>query len=281
MNKKMTVELVDITPEIAENYLKYNNKNRKPSDNHIKFLINEMTNDRFLENGEAIIFDKENILSDGQHRLIAIAASGKTYTIPVVRGVEVIAMATYDTGKNRSAADVLSINGFKHSVQLSNLTTGIDLYVNRRSKTKGSSRGNRRDIMSNTQVLQFVQLNYDWMKEVVKKSQNIGNKQKPRVLSFSQLSLLSYLLGGESPTEDHYNYIKCVCGVTREANTASSYLFNKLYNSKINKEPLNFYWVIGMFIKGWNYYSDGNPSVRFYKFENNKPIPKINKITTI
>ena len=70
-------------------------------------------------------------LTDGQHRLMALLNPGKSYHIPVVKGVNVKSMATCDTGKNRSASDVLSINGFKNASLLSSL-------IKYKYKNKGS-----------------------------------------------------------------------------------------------------------------------------------------------
>ena len=111
----ISVSLVYITPEIAKHYLSYNTQNRKESGSSINFLTQQMNKGLFIENGESIVFDKNMKLTDGQHRLMAIIKSGKSYHIPVVKGVNIKSMATYDTGKNRSASDVLSINGFKNA----------------------------------------------------------------------------------------------------------------------------------------------------------------------
>jgi hypothetical protein len=135
MNTNLTVKLENVTPELAKNYLRFNLKNRKPSPNHIDFLSNEMKKELFLENGESIIFDKYGNLKDGQHRLLAIIKSSKSYNIPIVRGVEPDVMATYDTGKNRSAADVLSLNGYKSCNNISSLIKAFDKYNNRKSSS--------------------------------------------------------------------------------------------------------------------------------------------------
>ena len=79
----LTVSMVCITPEIAKYYLSYNTKNRKQSEKSIKFLVDQMEKGLFLENGESIVFDKNMKLTDGQHRLLAIIKSGKSYNIQV------------------------------------------------------------------------------------------------------------------------------------------------------------------------------------------------------
>ena len=74
----------------------------------------------------------------------------------------------------------------------------------------------------------------------------------------------------------YQEFIKNIYGLNRTQETATSYLYSKLYKAKINKEPLGFYWLLGMTIKSWNYYIDGNPSVRFFRFNTEQELPKIN-----
>lgn len=271
----LSVELTYVTPELAENYLRFNNKNRKLSSNHLTFLSNEMKNGRFIENGEAIIFDKNGDLKDGQHRLKSIVNSGKSYFIPVVRGVEPISMATYDTGKNRNAADVLSINGFKYTSHISKLITNISKFYVEKSKLNRPTGGlNRRDKLTNQQVLEYCELNYDWLKDIVNNIEKIYCKSNPKILSMSSICLIAYLIGGEIPSRDVYNFISHLVGLSRTQGTAPNYIYTKLYNAKINKEKLNFYWVIGMSIKAYNFYIDGNPAVNYFKFDISKDLPK-------
>lgn len=273
----ISVELVKVTPSLAENYLKFNPINRKVSLNNVNFLAKQMIEGLFIENGESIVFDKNNILRDGQHRLMAIIKSSKSYYIPVVKGVSSNSMATYDTGKNRSASDVLSIEGFKSSSTVSALIKQIDKYCKRSSKSAFNGSTNRVETLSNQQVLDNCKDNYDWLIGIVNNSANIYNKCNLKTLSVTNISLIAYIVGGENPSKEVYSFIKHIIGVSRTEETATSYLYSKLYNSKTNSEPLNFYWILGMSIKAWNYYSEGNPSVRYYKFQTNQELPKINQ----
>lgn len=272
----MSVELIKVTPYLAANYLKHNSQNRKESSRNLLFLIQQMKNDLFLENGESIVFDKNMKLTDGQHRLLAIIKSGKSYNIPVVKGVDIKSMATYDTGKNRSSGDVLSLNGYKQSTKLSALIKTIYKYVDKGSKTAITSTTNRTETLTNQQVLEYCNKNYDWLIEINNNINSIYQKSTLKVLSVTNLSLIAYILGGKTPSKEVYNFIKHLCGVSKKDGTSTSYLYNRLHNSKIKKEPLSFYWVLGMSIKSWNYYIDGNPSVRFYKFNIEQNLPKVN-----
>ncbi|MEN8887015.1 MAG: hypothetical protein ABF246_11555 [Winogradskyella sp.] len=273
----LSVSLVHVTPEVATNYLRFNNKNRKPSDRNVKFLASQMSQNLFIQNGESIVFDRNNELKDGQHRLLAIIKSGKSYFIPVVRGVKPSSMATYDTGKNRSASDVLSISGYKYSGGISGLIKSIHKFKFNKSKHSRLGAINRYEALTNQQVLDYCEFNYDWLKGIVQKCVSINGKAVMSVISPSSTHLIAYLLGGEKPSIHVYEFIKHLTGVLRTEDTATSYLYTKLYNSKVNKEPLNFYWVLGMTIKAWNFYCEGNPSVRYFKFSTEQELPKINK----
>ena len=272
----ISVSLVYITPEIAEHYLSYNTQNRKESVSSISFLTQQMNKGLFIENGESIVFDKNMKLTDGQHRLMAIINSGKSYHIPVVKGVNIKSMATYDTGKNRSAADVLSINGFKNANLLSTFIKLINKYEKNGSKASKPLSYSRDEQLTNQQILNYCKDNYDWLYRIILDVTNIYVKSEIKVISKSYFCYMVYMIGGKNPDQMVYEFMKNIYGLNRTQDTATSYLYSKLYKSKINKEPLGFYWVLGMTIKAWNYFIDGNPSVRFFRFSTEQELPKIN-----
>ena len=273
----LSVDLVYITPQVAKKYLSYNTQNRKESPRNVMFLVEQMKKGLFLENGESIVFDNNNKLLDGQHRLMAIAKAGLSFHIPVVRGVMKNTMATYDTGKNRSSIDVLGLNGFKNCGTLSSFVKLIYKYEIKQSKAKFVNAYNRTETLTNQQILDFCKENNDWVQEIIRNVANIYNKPTTKFLGVANLSFIAYLIGGKNPSSKVYDFIKNIYGITRQDGTATSYLYSKLYNSKINKEPLSFYWILGMSIKAWNFYLDGNPAVKYFKFTVDQQLPKINK----
>ena len=272
----ISVSLVYITPEIAKHYLSYNTQNRKESVKSINFLTEQMNKGLFIENGESIVFDKNMKLTDGQHRLMAIIKSGKSYHIPVVKGVNIKSMATYDTGKNRSASDVLSINGFKNANLLSTFIKLIYKFEDKGSKAMSPFSYSRDEQLTNQQILIYCKENYDWLYRIILDVTNIYIKSEIKVISKSYFCYIVYMIGGKNPDHKVYEFMKNIYGLNRTQDTATSYLYSKLYKSKINKEPLGFYWVLGMTIKAWNYFIDGNPSVRFFRFNTEQELPKIN-----
>ena len=106
---KMLVE--KITPEMAANYLKFNTNNyRKLSRAKVIEYANEMKAGRWQLNGEAIEFDEDGTLLNGQHRLAAIVYSKTTVQIAVIRGVKKD-ITVYDSGKTRTANQIVNATG--------------------------------------------------------------------------------------------------------------------------------------------------------------------------
>ena len=70
-----TVELVTANKVIVETLLRGNIGNRKINKSNLSKLANEFSNGRFRFTGQPIIRDKDGVLRDGQHRLLALRAA--------------------------------------------------------------------------------------------------------------------------------------------------------------------------------------------------------------
>ena len=117
-----------ITPAKAKEYLKKNTNNyRKMSRSVIRSYAEDIKNNRWELNGETIIFAKNGVLLDGQHRLAGIVLAGKSADILVVRGVESNAHKI-DIGKRRTDVDILNAEGFECD---STLVATANIIVNR------------------------------------------------------------------------------------------------------------------------------------------------------
>jgi hypothetical protein len=113
MPATLEAELIRVTPKLAEELLTRNvDLNRRVNRALVERYATDMRNgDWSEENGETIKIAKDGTLLDGQHRLSAVVESGRTVRFLVVRNVEMDALATVDTGKSRSFADVLHMQG--------------------------------------------------------------------------------------------------------------------------------------------------------------------------
>jgi hypothetical protein len=112
-----TVEIV--TPEKALAWLTTAAKNRPIIDSAVRRYGADMETGRWTLNGQGIIFDINGKLVDGRHRLTAIQATGASVQMLVVRGALPEAFETMDSGRTRTLANTLAIEGHKNSAATS------------------------------------------------------------------------------------------------------------------------------------------------------------------
>lgn len=124
----LTTEIVKVTPKMAEAWLGKNVRNRNLSQRDVQRHARAMERGEWLITGEAVKFAATGELLDGQHRLAAIAQSGKTIQLLVVRGLHSSVQDVLDTGRARTAADQLSIHGFSNSQVLAAAAKTAILY---------------------------------------------------------------------------------------------------------------------------------------------------------
>jgi hypothetical protein len=82
-----TVEIVEVSPELAESWLSKNPNNRNLRRSVVDGYARDMSAERWALNGETVKFAADGHLFDGQHRLNAIIVSGATVPMVVVRGL--------------------------------------------------------------------------------------------------------------------------------------------------------------------------------------------------
>ncbi len=133
-----THNIENITPAIADEYLKLNTHNRKVSKASVAFLINEIQKGNWRFNGIPIIFGNSGKLLDGQHRLLAISKAGISKKFSVVRGVEDTAFITIDAGKPRGGSDALSVDNVPNAtIVASSCRKIMDKFASERPTVNG------------------------------------------------------------------------------------------------------------------------------------------------
>ena len=112
-NGKVTIQntLMDISPDIASQWLEGNVRNRRIDQKHVNCLAQEMAAGRWMMTHQGIAFDANGTLIDGQHRLWAILQSGCVIRMPVSFGLPVECIDAIDGMKARSNVDRMTLSG--------------------------------------------------------------------------------------------------------------------------------------------------------------------------
>lgn len=108
------VRYMFIGPELATTMLDANTRNRSVSTKIHEQYARAMESFGFPFIGNSILFGEEGLVLDGQHRLLAIVASGCTIGTLVVSGLPNSVQKFIDSGRKRTAADELKINGYEN-----------------------------------------------------------------------------------------------------------------------------------------------------------------------
>jgi hypothetical protein len=103
--KETTFTGMLISKETASAWLERNIANRKLDSRRVAKLANTIRAGQWHVNGQAITFDVSGRLTNGQHRLAAIVASGISCKCDVRTGLHPEAVFTQDTGKVRGLAE--------------------------------------------------------------------------------------------------------------------------------------------------------------------------------
>lgn len=105
----MKTALMTITPEIAKEWLKKNDKNRTVVPTAVSRYARDMLAGNWKVTHQGIAFAPNGRLLDGQHRLRAIVESGVTVVMNVSQGVDEDVYLAMDGGKTRTMADRLAL----------------------------------------------------------------------------------------------------------------------------------------------------------------------------
>lgn len=110
------MQLILVTPELAASWLQCNTNNRPLQAFTVGRYAAEMSAKTWRHpTGEALIFDKNNIIQQGQHRLHAVIKSGQTIRFWVMFNADPDDFEVIDSGVKRTIANVLQMQGGKYA----------------------------------------------------------------------------------------------------------------------------------------------------------------------
>ena len=111
----MKSEKKKVTPKMAAAYLKTNWKNRTIRPAHVSQIAMDIREGRWELNGEALKFDIDGNMIDGQHRCLAILEANMPVETLVVTGLPRKVQRTLGGAISRNFADELSMRGIAYA----------------------------------------------------------------------------------------------------------------------------------------------------------------------
>ena len=244
-----------VTPDFARTLLQQNEVNRKLSETHVQFLAKQMTDGKFIQNGDVIKFSKTGRLMDGQHRLSAVVASNETIDMNFCEGLNESAFDVLDTGRPRGASDVLSIHGIKNPFEQASAARYLMLLKNEDKTWKFTKK-------SNKDILDVVVANPD-ISEGVELFKNSLHKKFP-MLPVSVMASLYVIFKAINfdGCNDFFN--KFYTGLDLKGDNPIYILRNILINNSVATKKYTIYQKMEFVVLAWNLYRS-NKAAKFIK----------------
>ncbi|WP_068802101.1 hypothetical protein [Corynebacterium phoceense] len=245
-------EIVTINPRLARELLEQNIGNRKVSKTNYGRVLEAMSNGEWELNGEAIKIARDGRILDGQHRLMVAAENDLTFQTLVVYGLPSETQDTMDTGKARSAKDVLSIHGYPSVNILAAITSGI--IRDERWGLKAACATATGYPVTPKQVLARVQ-GEPSLVELTQYACRIRNKC---AMSGKTIGILYYHFSKLDAADAQFFFDKLASGENLQRGNPILTLRELLFSLKANQRGvINQTYVTAVTIKAWNKFRDG------------------------
>lgn len=134
---RVSVEL--ITPEIAKEYLFSQGTNRNINDRRVSDYVLRMARGEW-KIGQPLIFDENDCLIDGQHRLRAVIKYGKPIEFAVIKGVPNDSKSVLDIGQRRTATQIAKLSGIDKPCYAERLAILSSAFLGSQFKSKRKTR---------------------------------------------------------------------------------------------------------------------------------------------
>lgn len=275
----------EVTPDKAEKLLGLNKKNRSLNKRHVEWLSIQMELGYWIFCGQVIGVDRSGNLINLQHTLNALISSGTTQKFICISGIDNRAIDVMDTGKARTAADVLHMNGIKNA---NNIAAVLKRVINFESKIYGSvvsgsgkgiggvNKGIKGDnsVITNKVILERVRSDHDYWQEIHKTTSTFYS-------SFRGLTQSDYgVLYHFALSIDEYSawefFAKFSSGIGLKKDSPMYQLRRALEKdlmSKTAKHPgrQKLFWAI----TSWNAFRNGESMVRMFPYSPKDDMPEM------
>jgi hypothetical protein len=242
----------NITPEIAENLLRRNPANRKPSFGTVVYYARLMVIGAWKKTGQPIIVDANQMLLDAQHRLLASYFSGASFPSYVVTGVpaEQNLFAFIDNCKARTAKDALQTAG--HNGTAAAIAAAVRIALQYDAGAFSVVRKGKVDRPSPAEVLSYAMANPRL--EEAAHLQTGEYKSATALIDHKGISVFAAWQILENYTEDRLDEFMSQLGSTEvlEENSAIAALRKKLTDDQVADEPMPGYHKLGYITKAFN-----------------------------
>lgn len=250
----LSIEL--ITPDIAKKMLETNVGNR---DLKKEPLVSALQKGEWELSNDAITFDENGNLTNGQNRLNACINANEPIVVIVARGIKRRAQVVMDTGVKRSLTDYLKMKGYKNCSTVGAI--GAGLQYSDEFGTDGAFGRQQSNIFTLKSTLDFIDENDEKRIEpIVRDVIQLRAKHGSKILAARTLGVL-FDAFRDAGDENYRGFVNQLAN-KKPACTSVRLLMSRLseYAEDVRKNStqLNQRYVAAIIIKAWNAYMRGD-----------------------
>lgn len=240
--------LVDVTPQLAEEWLEKNEINRKLDTKRVRMYASAMRLGAWRVSNDDICMDPTGMLLNGQHRLHAVVQSGLTVPMFVKFNMPTETIGTMDRGKTRNYADHLRWRG-EQSVALLGAALRLSLQLH-----LGIADGGTRGDADHDAFL-------DKHPEI-RDSVRLADRIKSYIVAATPSSIAAahWIIGSVQPgsTEEVERFFKQLANPTNQPDGSPVLAVNhRLITILQQQQKYHSRDYVYLFVQGWNLYATG------------------------
>lgn len=263
-----------ITPDLANEFLinheeniKINPEeiNRDTKKDRVELYCREMIAGRWKENTfEPLQITKNGRITQGKHRLTAVAKSGVSIYFHIVFNALDDVFDVLDTGYKRSTVDVFEISMIKNGKGLPSMIQTFFVLSN------GGGAVSWKNKMTNSQMLDKYNEEPELWQTIHRLSAAWYHKFG-KVLNGSLIGgLYAFLMSIDS--NDAYSFMNQLCEGRDIENNSILLLRTKLIQDRMAVRKMPQTLKVALIIKAWNCYRSNNHSLKMIKFDMERDI---------
>lgn len=251
----MNIELLEITPKMAAEFLSRNKKNRTVNQTAVAEYAREMAEGRWQFSGDSIRFDTQGNMLDGQHRCLASIESGKSFHSIVVTGLIPETQNVMDTGRKRSLSNALSIAGEKDTAALAAVTALVYAWE---KGLRGANLRSANKVSASIQVyMDYFYENAEDLRFATAEGKKLASAVPTGIRAAGLAAWVLYKLDAE----DAQAFLQSLAvGANLSENDPIFVLRNRLFQEKKNVQSAHSLvadFTLALIFKGWNFWRSG------------------------
>ncbi len=250
-----------ITPSMAADMLKWNDRNRPCTQSKVKLYARQMAAGDWHYTRVPIIFSKQRLM-DGQHRLQAVIESEAPLVADVVFGAPDDAFSFIDVGKPRSAADIFAINGVQNYATMSAAIGWVVRYDEGRRHIAAQGGLTGAELYAEYEKRVDIQNSF-WVSSEFNKS---------RLAPPSMMCAMHYICA-QKARRDADEFFEAVAHGSSDRKSPAVALHSKLIRNATSQEKLSPNHLAGLTLTAWNLKRLGRTGARL-SFDPEKPFPR-------